>query len=100
MRYSLSEKILDGNDISFYDLSTIPWSEFPYELGYEEYSLSEVDIPRFFKLMIEKYNNEDYWDIILILNNIIDPIEDLYPTKIIKLPNLTELTAFIRKYQE
>jgi len=40
-------------------------------------------------LSFEEYDNEQYWWIIALINNIIDPFN--YETKEIKLPNISDL---------
>jgi len=89
----------DKENIIIYDPTQINWNKFIFKRGYFEHYITQKDIERIDLLSFNYYGNVDYWDIILLINNI-DNIFSVRTGSIIKIPHLQDIKDFIQNKGE
>lgn len=89
------QSILDETDnIVIKDPTSIQWESFPWTNGYYKHYISKTEIERPYMISYTYYGSVEYWDIILILNNIED-IFEVVPYSELYLPKLVDIKQFI-----
>jgi poly-D-alanine transfer protein DltD len=83
---------LDNNIIR--DSTSISWKNFEWNNGYYIHKISKLEIERPYLISWTYYESIEYWDIILLLNNIEDVFE-IVPLSEIYIPKLSDLKTFI-----
>jgi hypothetical protein len=82
----------DGNVIR--DSTSVLWKEFKWTNGYFKHKISKVEIERPYLISQAYYGTVDYWDIILLLNNVED-IFEIIPLSELYIPKLEDIKQFV-----
>jgi len=82
----------DGNVIR--DSTSIIWKDFKWTNGYFKHKISKTEIERPYLISQIYYSTVEYWDIILLLNNIED-IFEIVPLSELFIPKLDDIKQFI-----
>lgn len=64
----------------------------PAKLSYTVTQSSQNNAPG---IAFDFYGSADYWWVILLFNGILDPVEDLTPGRVLQLPTLADINAFL-----
>lgn len=67
-----------------------------------EYTLLTVDQSIAYRpdyISWKSYGTTDYWWIVCFANKIIHPMRDLYPSRVIKIPSLIQITKMYQRMQ-
>lgn len=94
MRFEILTKDQLENEIQFYDLASIQWSNFKFEDGYTPYYLTQTDVDRAWIPAFSFLGDPEFEDIIWLINGIVNPFE-LAPGQMLKIPNPSEVERFI-----
>jgi len=95
MREYIYDILDNSNNITIYDPIDINWGNFVFKRGYYTHYVTQKDIERPDLLSYTYYGNVNYWDIILLINNI-DNIFDVQPETILKIPHIQDIKDFIK----
>ena len=63
------------------------------------YRVSSHDVAQPDLISKKLYDTERYWWIICVVNNIMNPLLDIIPGNILKIPNLLDIYEFYRTYK-
>ena len=89
------QDILDSTDnIIIRDSTSIAWEDFKWTNGYYKHKISKPEIERPYLISQLYYGIVDYWDIILLLNNVED-IFEVVPYSELYIPKLEDIKQFI-----
>jgi hypothetical protein len=94
MREKVQSTLDITNNITIKDPTSILWSSFKWTNGYFSHKITKKEIERPYLISYAYYGIVDYWDIILLLNNISD-IFEVIPESEIFIPKLVDLKTFI-----
>lgn len=94
MREKLQTTFDDTDNIIIKDPTSISWKNFSWTNGYYKHYISKTEIERPYMISYNYYGTIEYWDIILLLNNIED-IFEVVPYSLIYLPKLADIKNFI-----
>jgi Base plate wedge protein 53 len=67
-----------------------------YPVGY--YQIAENDVMRPDLISYKVYQTTDYWWLILYVNDIHDPLNDIKSGQVIKIPNILDIFSFYKQY--
>jgi len=87
----------DGNIIR--DSSSVLWRNFEWTNGYFTHKISKIEIERPYLISQTYYQSVEYWDIILLVNNIED-IFEIIPMTEIYIPKIEDIKSFILKWRQ
>ena len=65
----------------------------------EQHILSDNDVKYFYNVSLLYYGSIDYQDILLIINGIMNPLEELRTGAVINIPDFSEILNFIKANQ-
>jgi hypothetical protein len=82
----------DGNVIR--DSTSVLWKEFKWTNGYFKHKIFKVEIERPYLISQAYYGTVDYWDIILLLNNVED-IFEIIPLSELYIHKLEDIKQFV-----
>ena len=85
---------IDNNIIR--DSTSVRWKDFQWTNGYFKHKISKLEIERPYLLSQIYYQSVEYWDIILLVNNIEDVFE-LVPLSELYIPKLEDIKSFVLK---
>lgn len=89
------QSILDStNNTIIFDPCSIKWGSFKWTNGWYKHYVSSIEIEKPYLISYKYYGIVDYWDIILLLNNVKD-IFEVVPESIFYIPKLDDLKTFI-----
>jgi hypothetical protein len=91
-------EILDG--IPELDLSEGKFSLFETKAQVRMYQLDSYEAFRPDIISYRIYNTTSYWWILMKYNNIIDPLEELVPGLILKVPDASDIRNFVREVKK
>lgn len=94
MRNKVQTTLIDTNEYTIYNPLSVNWRNFNWSNGYYKHYITETEIYRFYLIPYSYWGVTDYWDIILILNNIAN-VFDLFPGAEIWIPKLQDVEKFI-----
>ena len=88
--------VTNVNELDFLNNSLSNFT-MSYEVDYYRVSASDVMCPD----MISKkvYGVEQFWWVICLVNNIVNPLLDIKVGTILKIPNKLDIYSFQRKYR-
>lgn len=95
--YELLEKD-NENEILIYDLFSVNWSEFDFPSGYADYYLNQNEILKPYLISFNNFGTTVFEDIIMLINGIEDPTDELYVGMEIKMPYRNDLIDFQRRF--
>ena len=81
-----------------YDYLNNPLSRFVMNYPVSYYQITESDTMRPDLISFRVYQTVDYWWIILYVNDIEDPLNDIVSGTIIKIPNILDIFSFYKQY--
>lgn len=90
----------NGIVITEYDLSTSYFHLFNPKKGIRDYQVERNEQNRPDILSFKIYNSIDYWWIILKLNDIVDPFEEIKEGTILKIPYLSDIQDYHKNVME
>ena len=99
MRDKVQSIIDDTDNIIIYDSTSVSWKNFEWTNGYFKHKISKTEIERPYLISQTYYGSVEYWDIILLVNNIED-IFEIVPFSEIYIPKLEDIDSFILKYRK
>jgi hypothetical protein len=72
-----------------------------FKLHYQEsyYRITEPDLLRPDLISYQYYNTVDFWWVIMLVNNIQNPLTDLEIGMLIKVPNILDIYEFNKLYR-
>jgi len=89
--------VVDGTtELDFLDHSLSSF-ELKYDPSY--YMMEDVDSIRPDLISYKMYGSVEYWWIILLINNIEDPMTELTTGTVIKIPNILDIYEFNKRYR-
>jgi hypothetical protein len=94
MREKVQSILSDVNGDIIRDSTSVRWSDFEWTNGYFTHKLSKLEIERPYLISRAYYGSVEYWDIILLVNNIED-IFEVVPFTEIYIPKLNDIKSFI-----
>lgn len=84
---------VDNNIIR--DSTSVQWKDFKWTNGYFKHKISTLEIQRPYLISQLYYGSVEYWDVILLVNNIED-IFEIIPLSELFIPKLEDIKTFIR----
>lgn len=94
MRDKVQSILDDADGIIIRDSTSIRWKDFPWTNGYFKHKIAKAEIERPYLISSLYYGSTEYWDIILLVNNIED-IFEVIPFSEIFIPKLEDIKTFI-----
>jgi hypothetical protein len=82
----------DGNTIM--DSTSVDYKNFKWTNGYFIHSITQKEIEKPYLISYAYYGTVEYWDLILLLNNIEDPFE-IIPLSKLYIPKLQDVKQFV-----
>ena len=98
MREKIYKTLETSNGITIFNSQGIDWSSFTFTHGYTKHIVTSAECLRFYLVSQAYYGDVIYEDILMLVNNIVDPFE-IVPGSTIKIPALQDINAFIYSYQ-
>jgi Base plate wedge protein 53 len=87
---------VNGNKEYDYLYNSLSGFVMNYPISY--YQITESDVMRPDLISYKIYGTVDYWWLILFVNDIQDPLNDIKSGTIIKIPSILDIYAFAKKY--
>jgi hypothetical protein len=89
------QAILDStNGEIIRDSTSISWKNFPWTNGFFKHKISKTEIEKPYLISYIYYGSVEYWDIILLVNNIEDVFE-IVPFSELFIPKFEDIQQFI-----
>jgi len=88
---------VNNSGVEEYDLIMSNWEFFKIKRSTTFYTIQPSDIGRPDILSLKIYNSIDYWWILLLINGINDPYNDLKVGDIIQIPSILDIEDFYLK---
>ena len=98
MKEKLYSILETNNGVDIFDSQTVDWSKFDYTNGWTIHNVSKDELLRFYLISASYYGTVEYEDVLLLLNNIVDPFEMVIGSEI-KIPKIEDLKNFIYKWR-
>jgi len=96
MLYDVEEKIGIEDNIIFYDPTSVDFTKFKWDNGYQTHIVTKDEYEKFYKISNLYYGSYRYEYYILVLNKISDVWDELNVGDKIFIPDKDELDQFIR----
>lgn len=85
-----------GTDTKSLDYLTAKYLNIRYIVpARESFVVTQADNANSPGIAFDYYGSADYWWIICMFNGILDPVEDLTPGRVLQLPSLADINAFL-----
>jgi len=93
-----SETFSKNGEVNFdYDLGSSYFHLFKTKLPPRRYQLEKNDIGRPDIISMKAYGAMDYWWILMKVNNIIDPFDELIPELVILVPDIKDIQTWYKE---
>jgi hypothetical protein len=90
--------VISVNETQEYDHLNNTLSRFVMSYPVSYYRIVEADVMRPDLISYKVYGTVDYWWIVLFVNDIEDPLDDITAGTILKIPNILDIYQFFKKY--
>lgn len=95
---TLSLLEIDGETIPYFNDMIRPEELNKMKLTAIEYTVEEKDVGRLDLIAVANFDDPTLWPIIALLNDeIIDPIEDMYPGQKLLIPSRAMIYSFVNR---
>ncbi len=83
-----------------YSIFKSAFKNIRFALAYSStYTITESDLANLVGIADKMYGDVSLWRVLLAFNGLQDPIQDIYPGLVLKIPSKSDIIAYISKQQ-
>lgn len=90
----------DNLQVQMYDILNVRWQDFNFTNGFKEYVINKNDAAKPWLICNTHKIPYIYEDILFIINGIKNPLEDIIPGRVFKIPQVKDLETFVNSIKQ
>ena len=99
MKRTLFYKVFTTNGVKELDFLYNTLSDFEVTIEPKRYRVDDSDVPDPALISYKCYGTVNFWWVILVVNGIQNPFEELTPGTLLTVPNVIDIYNFQRKHR-